>query len=70
MSMTIRDARSITNLFRCSFCNKTENEVGTLVAGPGNFICDECIDLCHQLISERRNRIERVGDVEYRSWFA
>ncbi len=35
----------------CSFCMKPENEVATLVAGPGVYICDECVDLCRQIIS-------------------
>jgi hypothetical protein len=36
----------------CSFCTKDQSDVGKLVAGPGVFICDECIDLCNQIISE------------------
>jgi hypothetical protein len=35
----------------CSFCMKPKNEVGKLVAGPGVYICDECVDLCSQIIS-------------------
>jgi hypothetical protein len=35
----------------CSFCLKPSNEVAKLVAGPGVFICDECVDLCRQIIS-------------------
>ncbi len=37
---------------RCSFCGKTQDEVRRLVAGPGVFICDECIDLCNGLIND------------------
>ncbi len=38
---------------RCSFCNKTENQVRKLVAGPaGVYICDECIDICAEIIEE------------------
>ena len=36
----------------CSFCNKDQSEVGMLVAGPGVYICNECIDLCNQIIAE------------------
>jgi hypothetical protein len=36
----------------CSFCGKTQLEVAKLVAGPGVFICNECIDLCNQIIAE------------------
>lgn len=35
----------------CSFCLKPDNEVARLVAGPGVYICDECVDLCRQIIS-------------------
>lgn len=35
----------------CSFCRKPHTEVGTLVAGPGVFICNECVDLCAQIIA-------------------
>jgi hypothetical protein len=38
---------------RCSFCTKEESAVGTLVAGAGVFICDECVQLCSQLIASK-----------------
>ena len=37
---------------RCSFCGKTQNQVDRLIAGPGVWICDQCIDLCQSLILE------------------
>jgi ClpX C4-type zinc finger len=37
---------------RCSFCGKTRAEVDRLVAGPGVFICDSCVALCHEIIGE------------------
>lgn len=37
---------------RCSFCNKTQDQVQTLIAGPGVFICDECIELCRSIMLE------------------
>lgn len=37
---------------RCSFCNKTQAEVRTLIAGPGVYICDECIELCRSIVLE------------------
>jgi ATP-dependent Clp protease ATP-binding subunit ClpX len=40
-----------TNLI-CSFCGKTQEEVRKLVAGPGVYICDECIDLCNDILTE------------------
>jgi len=39
---------------RCSFCGKTQDEVRKLVAGPKVYICDECIDLCNDIIAEER----------------
>lgn len=36
----------------CSFCNKDQSEVAKLVAGPGVYICNECIDLCNQIITK------------------
>ena len=37
---------------RCSFCGKTQEEVKKIVAGPGVYICNECIDLCKEIIDE------------------
>ena len=38
---------------RCSFCNKTQNQVRKLIAGPnGAYICDECIDVCTEILEE------------------
>ena len=37
---------------RCSFCNKTQDQVRKLIAGPNVYICDECIDLCAEIIEE------------------
>ncbi|MEM1202214.1 MAG: ATP-dependent Clp protease ATP-binding subunit ClpX [Acidobacteriota bacterium] len=39
---------------RCSFCNKTQREVKKLIAGPAVFICDECVDICLDIIAEDR----------------
>jgi hypothetical protein len=41
----------------CSFCGKTQHEVKALVAGPHVFICDECIDLCSDIIDEQLLRL-------------
>jgi len=40
----------------CSFCNKSQKEVKKLIAGPGVYICDECIDLCNDIIFEDRTK--------------
>lgn len=37
---------------RCSFCNKTQDQVRKLIAGPGVYICDECIEICSEIIDE------------------
>ena len=37
---------------KCSFCGKTQEQVRRLVAGPGVYICDECIELCQEIIEE------------------
>ena len=37
---------------KCSFCGKTQNNVKRIVAGPGVYICDECIELCKSIIEE------------------
>ena len=39
---------------RCSFCNKDQNDVRKLIAGPTVFICDECVDVCNDIISDDR----------------
>src|SRR6201986_339374 len=40
------------DLLKCSFCGKSQKQVKKLVAGPGVYICDECIDLCNEIIEE------------------
>ena len=37
---------------KCSFCGKPQEQVKKLVAGPGVYICDECIELCNEIIAE------------------
>ncbi len=41
---------------RCSFCNRTEDQVNKLISGPDVFICDKCVDLCKRLLSSRPTR--------------
>jgi ATP-dependent protease Clp ATPase subunit len=43
-------ARTPKRVYRCSFCGKSQTEVKTLVAGPGVFICDECVELAQTVI--------------------
>lgn len=44
--------KSNTPILRCSFCGKSEAEVNRLIAGPGVFICNECVSLCDEILSE------------------
>lgn len=39
----------------CAFCRKRQDQVRRLIAGPGVYICDECVDLCHEIVSEERS---------------
>ena len=43
----------------CSFCGKSQRQVKKLIAGPGVYICDECIDLCNEIIDVRR-RLDEI----------
>ena len=43
-------------IVRCSFCGKTQEQVEKLIAGPGVYICDECIELCMGIIDENADR--------------
>ena len=49
----------------CTFCGKSQKEVGKLIAGPTVFICDECVELCMDIIrDERKKSIAKVKDTE------
>jgi ATP-dependent Clp protease ATP-binding subunit ClpX len=47
-------------ILRCSFCGKSQNEVKKLIAGPGVYICNECIDICNEIINDDENA-ENIG---------
>ena len=49
---------------RCSFCNKDQRDVRKLIAGPTAYICDECIDLCLDIVAEERDPDEPKAKVE------
>ena len=57
--MTRRDT-SQENL-TCSFCGKSQEEVKKLIAGPAVYICDECIELCNDIIAEEMKMEETLG---------
>jgi ATP-dependent Clp protease ATP-binding subunit ClpX len=52
------------DLLKCSFCGKSQRQVKKLIAGPGVYICDECIDLCNEIIEEELTTSEDVSFAE------
>jgi ATP-dependent Clp protease ATP-binding subunit ClpX len=48
---------------KCSFCNKSQRDVRKLIAGPTVYICDECVDICLDIIAEERESEEQEGRV-------
>ncbi len=52
------------DLLKCSFCGKSQKQVKKLIAGPGVYICDECIDLCNEIIEEEFSEGTEVGMLE------
>lgn len=50
-----------SDLLKCSFCGKTQKQVKKLIAGPGVYICDECIDLCNEIIVEELSDASTLG---------
>ena len=53
-----------SELLKCSFCGKSQKQVKKLIAGPGVYICDECIDLCNEIIEEELGASEEVVPAE------
>jgi ATP-dependent Clp protease ATP-binding subunit ClpX len=53
-----------SDLLKCSFCGKTQKQVKKLIAGPGVYICDECIDLCNEIIVEELSESAALGLTE------
>ena len=45
---------------KCSFCGKTQEQVKKLIAGPDVYICDECVELCNEILDEDRNLDENL----------
>ncbi len=50
-----------SDLLKCSFCGKSQKQVKKLIAGPGVYICDECIDLCNEIIEEELAETSELG---------
>jgi ATP-dependent Clp protease ATP-binding subunit ClpX len=58
--MSDKKSSSGEKLLYCSFCGKSQHEVKKLIAGPSVFICDECIDLCNDIIRDETSSVESV----------
>jgi len=58
-----KDNSRKSNFLKCSFCGKTQNQVKKLIAGPGVYICNECIDLCNEIIDEE---LKEEKDVDFK----
>ena len=53
--------RKQDKLLYCSFCGKSQNDVRKLIAGPSVFVCDECVELCNEIIREESEDGETDG---------
>ena len=62
MTDKAKDGNKDSKILYCSFCGKGQNEVRKLIAGPSVFICEECVDLCNNIIDEELN--DRSSDEE------
>ena len=57
--------RNSDDKVRCSFCNKAQDQVRKMIAGPGNvYICDECVDICSDIIEEEYEEENETQEVE------
>ena len=55
-------SKNSEKLLYCSFCGKSQHEVRKLIAGPSVYICDECVDLCNDIIREELQQVEATED--------
>ena len=54
------------DIVRCSFCNKTQSQVRKMIAGPsGTYICDDCVEVCAEIIEEEMNPDSNAGCGRY-----
>jgi ATP-dependent Clp protease ATP-binding subunit ClpX len=53
------------DLLKCSFCGKSQKQVQQLIAGPGVYICDECVELCNEIIEERLAEATEDGPSDF-----
>ena len=52
------------NKIHCSFCGKAQDEVRRIVAGPGVYICDECVLLCQEIVADDVDSVSHAGDID------
>jgi clpX: ATP-dependent Clp protease, ATP-binding subunit ClpX len=53
-----KNEEKTTGTIKCSFCGKPQDEVNRIIAGPGVYICNECIELCQEIIDEDFSTVE------------
>jgi hypothetical protein len=58
------DQETASENLRCSFCGKSQDDVRKLIAGPTVYICDECIDLCCEILAEEYESIVAPAELE------
>ncbi len=58
--MSDKKSSSGEKLLYCSFCGKSQHEVKKFIAGPSTFICDECVDLCNNIITDEASNVETL----------
>lgn len=59
-----RERGALGGTLHCNFCGKSQKEVTKLIAGPGVYICDECIDLCNDIIDEDKQKTQTKASVD------
>jgi len=65
-----RSMRHPAGTLRCSFCGKNQNDVRKLIAGPGVYICDACVELCNDVLTEEFEEGEEARRKEGAGWGA
>jgi hypothetical protein len=61
-AMITNKRQAAVETLRCSFCNKNQADVNKLIAGPAVFICDECIEVCNEIILDDRRLAGESAD--------
>ena len=56
-------SRNDDRKLRCSFCKKTQDQVRKLIAGPDVYICDECVDICAEIIEEEFEEFDTIDGI-------